>query len=219
MTSSLRQNPIVRALALLGLAFGFFAVAPVTAGAADVVACVDSPDWAQSAESGQDGWKYGETMVLAVDPAEAHPGDTVTISGSGYPRNCTFEVFVAGVSVGVATTDDDGNFSIEWTVPEDAEPGVLDITTDLDGITKHATLTIVAADEGTPGDTTPGTTTPGAATPGGAAPGAGAPPAAGGAGILPKTGSQILPFLGVGIGLLVLGSMLVLANRKRATAH
>ncbi len=194
MKSPLRRNPVIRTVAVLALALGFFAFAPSTAGAAD--ACeIDNA----SAEA------YGNTMTLTIEPSQAQVGDTVTISGSGYPPNCTLTVTVGGDTLS-ATTDADGNFSVEWTIPAGTAEGPIDVSTDVSGLVTHATLTVVAGDDAGPA------TTVAPVTPGGTTGGSGS-------GILPKTGSQVLPFLGAGIGLLVIGSLLVLANRKRSTAH
>lgn len=200
MTSSLRRNPIVRAVALLALALGFFAVAPGTVGAADAERCVFDADHPE---------KYGEaaSITITANPSQLRPGETTTITGSGFPENCTVQIDVAGETYTV-TTDDDGTFTLEWTVPAGTQPGNIQVVASITGLTTTTTLTILGADDG------PTTTTPDAVGPGISDAG---PDRTGGTGtgILPKTGSQILPFLGAGVGLLVLGSLLVLANRKR----
>lgn len=202
MTRSLRRNPIIRAVAVLALALGFFAVAPGAVGAADGDdPCTFDSDAADA---------YAASMHLSADPTTVRPGETTVITGTGYPGECDVEVFVDGASIGWATTDTDGTFRIDWVVPADQAAGPVVISTNVNSIEVTTDVTVVTEDGTGPGTTiAPTDTTPGTGTQSGG----------GGTGILPKTGSQILPFLGVGVALLVLGSVLVLANRKRSATH
>lgn len=186
MISTIRRNPIIRVVAVLALALGMFAVAPAASGAAE--ACVIG--------------EYGNSMQLTADPTTVRPGDTVTIDGSGFPADCTLGISVgscdASDSIGIVTTDENGNFTIDWVVPANQKPGDVLICTTISSVEVTASVTVAS---------TSATTVP-AATGG-----------QGGSGVLPKTGSQILPFLGGGVILLVVGSLLVLSSRKRKTAH
>ena len=180
MSSAIRRIPILRAVAVLAIAFGLFAATPVSAGAA--TACVPGGD-------------YGTTMQLSVSPTTTTAGSTVIITGTGYPKNCELEVFVDGKSIGTVVTDGNGTFHLPYVVPAGTPPSELVITTNIGGSVETAVLQIVAS-----ASTTTVVT----------------PPAQGSSN-LPTTGSQVLPFLAGGVGLLVLGSLVVLSTRKRNT--
>ncbi|MFI8526211.1 choice-of-anchor G family protein [Promicromonospora sukumoe] len=91
--------------------------------------------------------------TLTVDPAEAVPGDTTTVTGEGYTPDSTVTVQLTdadGNPVGepvVVDTDEDGAFTADLTVPDDAEPGDYTVvgTDDTTGTPAEAALTIVAA--------------------------------------------------------------------------
>lgn len=184
MTSTIRRNPIIRAVAVLALALGLFATVPATSGAAE--ACVLG--------------SYGNTMQLTADPATVNPGDTVTITGSGFPADCILGISVgscgAAGAIGEVTTDADGNFTIDWVVPAGQEPGDVLICTTVGTVEVTANVTVA----------TQSTTT----LPSGSGDGS--------TGRHPDTGSQVLPFVAGGVILLVAGSLLVLSSRKRNAA-
>lgn len=180
MSSAIRRIPILRAVAVLAIAFGLFAATPVSAGAA--TACVLGGD-------------YGNTMQLSVSPTTTTPGSTVIITGTGYPKDCELEVFVDGKSIGTVVTDGNGTFHLPYTVPVGTPPSELVITTNIGGSVETAILQIVNSATTTTVVTSPGQ----------------------GSSNLPTTGSQVLPFLAGGVGLLVLGSLVVLSTRKRNT--
>ena len=177
MSSIIRRFPMYRAVAVLALALGIFAVAPASAGAA--APCVAGTD-------------YASTMQLGVTPTTTTAGSSVTITGTGYPKNCDLTVYVDGKSIGVVTTDGNGTFSLPWTVPPGTPVSQLNITTNIGGMTETAVLKVVA---------TTATTTVAPVTPGGSS--------------LPVTGSKLLPLLAGGVAILVLGSLGVLSSRKR----
>lgn len=185
MTSSIRRNPIVRAVAVLALALGLFAAVPATSGAAN--ACVVDPD-------------YANTMQLTANPATVQPGGTVTLHGTGYPSDCVLAVSIgacpAGTTIGSVTTDGQGTFSLNWAVPTDQKAGPVVFCTNVSNITVTANVTVASTS-------------------------ATIPPTSGGgqASALPKTGSQVMPFIGGGVLLLVVGSLLVLSSRKRSATH
>lgn len=184
MTSKIRRNPIIRVVAVLALALGLFATVPATSGAAE--ACVLS--------------EYGNTMQLATTPTTTNPGSTVTIAGSGFPADCILGISVgscgAAGHIGDVTTDDNGNFTIDWAVPADQKPGDVLICTTIGSVEVTANVTVASQ--------TVDTTTPPSSAGG-----------QGGSGALPATGSQVLPFVAGGVFLLVVGSLLVLSTRKR----
>ena len=186
MTSKIRRNPIVRAVAVLALALGLFATVPATSGAAE--ACVFSDN-------------YGPTMQLATNPSTVAPGGTVTITGSGFPADCILGISVgscgAAGHIGDVTTDDNGNFTIDWAVPADQPLGDVVVCTTVGTVQVTANVTVASKTVGTTVPSTSG----------------------GGSGTLPATGSQVLPFVAGGVILLVLGSLLVLSSRKRNATH
>lgn len=186
MTSTIRRNPIVRAVALLALSLGLFIAVPATSGAAE--ACVIS--------------EYGNSMQLTANPPTVKPGDTVTITGSGFPANCILGISVgscgAAASIGTVTTDENGNFTIDWSVPADQASGEVLICTTVGTVEVTANVTVASQ--------TATTLAP-------------KPISGTGSGNLPATGSQVLPFVAGGVLLLVVGSMLVLSTRKRNAAR
>lgn len=132
MTSTIRRNPIIRAVAVLALALGLFATVPATSGAAE--ACVLGD--------------YGNTMQLTADPATVNPGDTVTIGGSGFPPDCILGISVgscdAAGAIGDVTTDLDGNFTIDWVVPAGQTPGDVLICTTVGTVEVTANVTVAS---------------------------------------------------------------------------
>ncbi len=183
MTTTLRRNPIIRAVALLALALGLFAAAPLSAGAAQACSAIPGD--------------YASTMELHANPSTTTPGSTVVITGTGYPKNCTLTVYVDGNSIGTATTNENGEFSKNWLVGEDAKLGDHTVSTNVSGIVLKANVTVQL----TNGSGTGGNNNSGAST------------------SLPATGADVLPFLGGGVALLVIGSLLVLGTRKRNSQH
>lgn len=189
MSTTIRRNPIIRAVAVLALALGLFAIAPAASGAVEQCSAIPGD--------------YASTMQLTANPSRTTPGSDVQITGTGYPTNCELTVYVDGNSIGTAVTDGNGTFHITWHVPSNARLGQHTVSTNVSNITETANVEVISSVT---------TTTPTQGTGGGNG-GTGA----GGSGILPKTGSDVLPFLAGGVTLLVLGSMLVLATRKRNT--
>ena len=67
--------------------------------------------------------------TLTIEPAEARPGETVTLTGTGFPATNTrakeqntpsIEITYADELVGTATPDGDGNITLSFQVPLDA---------------------------------------------------------------------------------------------------
>jgi len=132
MTSTIRRNPIVRAVAVLALALGLFAAVPAPSGAAE--ACVIS--------------EYGNSMTLTANPPTINPGGTVTITGSGFPANCILGISVGSCgpsgSIGNVTTDENGGFTIDWAVPADQKPGDVLICTTVGTVEVTANVTVAS---------------------------------------------------------------------------
>ncbi|MGI5190421.1 choice-of-anchor G family protein [Promicromonospora sp. CA-289599] len=93
------------------------------------------------------------TPELSVDPAEVAPGDCTEVSGSGYTPSSTVTVQLTdadGNPVGepvVVDTDENGDFTTELCVPEDAEPGDYTVvgTDDTTGTPAEAPLVVTEA--------------------------------------------------------------------------
>jgi LPXTG-motif cell wall-anchored protein len=140
---------------------------------------------------------------LTIDDSTPTPGQTVTIESGVYIPGSTVEVVLTSVPVtlGTASAADNGEVSLQATIPADAAPGTHTITasgtTEGGPIVQSITITVVGA-EGL----------------------VGAPQTDAG-GALPKTGSNsTMPLVRAAALLLAVGSMLLLATRRRrATAQ
>lgn len=60
----------------------------------------------------------GEGPTIVVDPPDAHPGETISIEGSGFQPQEEIEIQFRGVVIATATADDHGAFSATGIVPE-----------------------------------------------------------------------------------------------------
>jgi len=92
---------------------------------------------------------------VSVDPDTAEPGDTVVIEGDDFIPGTTVDVDITngdGDTVGTiedVDVDDDGEFRVDWTLPEDLEPGQFLVTaTDEDGNSGSAALDVLGAGDG-----------------------------------------------------------------------
>lgn len=101
MRSSVRA--ILSALAVMSVLLVGSAAAAGTAGAQTAPVC-DVTD------------KYAGTVTLEVNVAEVSPGETITITGSGFPPGCEVTLTVDGVVIGSVVTDAAGNFSFGHTL-------------------------------------------------------------------------------------------------------
>jgi hypothetical protein len=107
-----------------------------------VLACLGSlagPALAQSAT---------EAEVCGVDDTTLVPGQTITVTGSGYPpgSEVTITLSPGGIELGTATADDQGNFSETFVIPADLEPGAYTIACSrVGGETIGNDVTIVGA--------------------------------------------------------------------------
>ncbi|OAV60208.1 hypothetical protein A6F49_12535 [Enteractinococcus helveticum] len=104
------------------------------------------------ATDGDDANEYDPS--INVDPDTATPGEEVTIEGDDFGPEETVTIEITDEDGNVidtitVVTDDNGDFSVTWTVPQDVAPGTLTITAaDESGNTATAELTISAAGAG-----------------------------------------------------------------------
>ena len=73
---------------------------------------------------------FSPVFVTIEEPHPVAVGDTLTISGrvkdnleDGWLGSHTIEVFVDGLLVGMASSVDNGTWSLNWTLPESMEIG------------------------------------------------------------------------------------------------
>jgi len=71
--------------------------------------------------------------TIEVTPAEASPGESVHLVGSGFQPEFTTEIFIDGVSAGTVVTDAAGGFETDVDVPDGAGPGTVAVTAACDG--------------------------------------------------------------------------------------
>lgn len=188
----------LRLVAALTLLAGLFAFGAGTAGAAE--ACT------------LEG--YAGTPVLTATPDPAKPGTEVVITGTGFgPPGCETTLKAGDTEIGTVVVGEDGSFTFTWHVPADWPLGEVEISASgAEGVVLASTTVQIVADDAAP------TTVPAPA------PTDAAPPAASGSptesGMLPKTGSSILPVLLGGAVLLVVGAgLVVLATRRRSSSE
>lgn len=180
------------------------------------------------------GAQYSPTCNVTVTPTSAAPGETVTLSGSlddgATPKpkapvpNQIVDFFlnsVDGLPLGSATTDADGNFSAEITIPADLAPGtytiVADCGTGVDGgeILANTDVVVTGATPATPG----GNNNQGGGNQGGGNQGVGSGGNQGG-GNLARTGTDLGLPVQIGVALLGLGgiALALSASRRRRGA-
>lgn len=194
---------------------------PVTTMAPPASTTVPGTEPVCALDDPNDHTDYLATAVLTVNPPEIVPGNTVVISGTGFPPNCEVVLSITDLPVrasgviGTVMVSADGTFSMAWTVPEKQSRGSVRISASVDGESIAAVILSVVDPVLAAGTTT-------AAGPGsGTGPAGAASSGASGTGALPATGSSMLPLTVVGIGLLMLGAALVVINggartRRRA---
>ncbi|WP_255316461.1 hypothetical protein [Nesterenkonia sp. Act20] len=146
---------------------------------------------------------------VTVDPETAEPGDTVTVEGDDFTPGTTVDVEVTDEDGNVVGTiedievDENGEFMVDWAVPEDIEPGELVVTaTDEEGNSASAPLEVLGAGSGGNGDGVPvesGSDDDGAA----------------GSGPLATTGATVATFGLVALVLTLIGIGLYVASRQR----
>lgn len=174
------RNSIWRTMVATLLVAAVAALLPATmASAQEVQSCaVDIGDYEGSA-------------ILTVDPLQVQPGGTVTIAGAGFPPGSTVPLSFNGEQFASPVTDDEGAFSITFTVPADIAPGVVTFEALCGAFTLTAQLTVVA----------PGTTT--------------TPTVVTGDDLTP-TGSNSTQLFQVAGALLAVGALLVFLARRQS---
>jgi hypothetical protein len=101
------------------------------------------------------------TASLSFTPTQAPPGTSLTVAGAGFQPGDTVQVGFNGPSVGTATADTKGDFSVTFTVPPTLSPGQYGVTAtgQTSGVTVNATYTVTAPNA-TPVPTAAATATP-----------------------------------------------------------
>ena len=124
---------------------------------------------------------------ISVDPAQVAPGQSLTVTGSGFPPGAPLaaELFSDPVQLGTATADASGRFRMVVTVPLDTAPGVHTLRVSVVGGTQSASASLLV-------------TTP-------------APPqrATGIFQTLSRTGGDFMRRVGTALGLMLTGFVLV----------
>ena len=172
------------------VAVGLFLVGGVGAGPA---LADHKPGCTNQGNAGGNSANYaGAAADLVADDSQGSPGDKVKLHGCGYNANSNVDVDLNSAPLRMAstTTDTNGAFDVEVTIPAGAPVGRHTITatgTDPQGRPKVESVayTVVAA--------------------------AGAPSS----GALPRTGSSTVPLVAGSTALLALGALLVIVARRR----
>ena len=69
------------------------------------------------------GAQVGEPLAFRVVDDIAGPGTVVSVEGSGWEAGTRVRIQFDGADVATTTVGDEGSFSTEVTIPEDATPG------------------------------------------------------------------------------------------------
>lgn len=118
------------------------ALAAVSMASALFLTLLAAPGWAQYA---------GGAQACGVDDATLVPGQTITVTGSGYPANSEVAITLTpgGIELGTVTTDDNGAFSETFVIPATVTPGAYTIScTDVQGNTIGNDVTVVGGAAG-----------------------------------------------------------------------
>jgi len=137
---------------------------------------------------------YTGTCMITLTPTSVTPGQTVTVTASGFNAGAlvTFTISPNSLVMGTATADSKGVATLDWAVPADFPLGSHMVNADGDGCSDPANvaeLTVVSAVSQTQ-------------------------PASG---TLPRTGNDYSNLLRIGILLIAAGGLVVLATRKRSS--
>jgi hypothetical protein len=127
---------------------------------------------------------------LTVSDSVVVPGQSLTVSGGGAGPGAKVDIFIYSERVLLASTnaDSDGQYSASVTIPASIDPGTHVIRAISGGEILSAVEVTVAGSGGAAADSD---------------------------GDLPFTGAGTLPGIGIGVGLIALGSTLLLASRRR----
>jgi hypothetical protein len=144
------------------------------------------------------------TLELTVSDPTPQPGQTITLSATGFEAGETVEVVLYSDprSLATATTDGSGDLKSDATIPADTTPGTHVVAVYGDEDVATATIEVTAAPAPTPGGS-------GAASKSG-------PTTSGGS--LALTGATIATYAGAGAAAILAGALLVGGSRRRRTA-
>ena len=92
--------------------------------------------------------------AITVEPGTIAQGETATIDGSGFAPNESVSVTIDGVEVGPVDTDENGDFTLGYDAPADAETGTFVVIAEGETSQTPAegSLTIEAGDAGSDAD-------------------------------------------------------------------
>jgi LPXTG-motif cell wall-anchored protein len=140
---------------------------------------------------------------LALSDVCVPPGGPLTLTAGTFTPGAEVTFTLALAPLGTAVADENGVATLATTVPGDAsDSAVVAVLGDSPGgpLELSADVTI-DADDCAPAEVTPGTSTDGSATPG--------------ADDLPRTGSEVLPLVQIGLALAALGGIILAVASKR----
>lgn len=180
----------------------------VMSGVFALVALVAAPASAQYPDITVSPGTVGPGGTVTVTGQGCSPGEPVTISLRPSAEDADRAIPAAGAVVATTTADENGDFSADFVIPADAQPGSYDVVVECGGITRVAGLVLVA-DDATPPPSTPAPTDPG---------GQGSNNGGSGSGNLPGTGSNLNGYGLLGAGLLTIGGLFLLGARNRRSA-
>lgn len=137
----------------------------------------------------ESGYEGGISIGTNAVNGTVTPGQTITVSGTGFPPGCDVVILVNGSSVATVTTDAAGSFSTGVTLGSSIS-GTVTIGAQAGSFVRTLTLTVATG-------TTP-TPTPAPATP------------------LPRTGSDsTMRLTGMGLALVAAGGLALVTARRR----
>ncbi|WOF22674.1 choice-of-anchor G family protein [Microbacterium betulae] len=86
--------------------------------------------------------------AITLTPSEVEAGGTTTIEGSGFAPNETVTITIGDETI-TAETDENGDFSTDYTVPEGTDPGTLDVVAEgeVSQTPAEAELTVIDGDD------------------------------------------------------------------------
>jgi hypothetical protein len=166
------------------------------------------------APAGAEGYPPADSGI-AVGCTTPAPGDTVTLTASGFTPGATVTVTLdpGPASLGSGAADGNGAFTLDATIPGDAEAGDHTITASgqsADGLLSLTARVTVTAE---------GCEAPGAPAPGGAAPAGGESSDGGGDG-LAFTGSGLtMLLLQIALALAAVGGVFMALSKRRRSAR
>ncbi len=129
----------------------------------------------------------GEPSPLEVSDSTVSAGGTTTLSGSGCGADEAVSITLAGDEIGSTTADSTGAFSAAVTIPSSTPAGTYTLAASCGGsVVGTTTITVSGSGSGAESGST-----------------------------LPFTGANVLPGLGIGLGLVVAGGVLLWSVRRR----